>query len=180
MRHTLNALTKEQIQVENQDTPLVRALFPSDARCLAVLWQEMQMHYGKPVTEQVALEAARLACENVQLGDFGPRILVAASEDGRILGSIVLNVSFPANELTRALYIRDLYVSSGARRLGIAKALLRAASALALDQGFSALDWTTDAGNVNARRLYSSQGAKLLERVYYRLDEDGLKDIVIS
>ncbi|WP_165839012.1 GNAT family N-acetyltransferase [Roseicella frigidaeris] len=174
----MNSLIKEQFSCKDDHTVLVRTLLPGDAQGLAALWQEMQIHYGKPVTAEMARKAAEFACGNEQQGEFGPRILVAASDDGRIHGSIVLNVSFPANELTRSLYIRDLYVSSSARRLGIAKALLRAASALALAQGFSALDWTTDAENANARRLYSSQGARQLERVYYRLDTDDLKRLI--
>ena len=143
---------------------------PQDAQALAILWAEMQRHYGKPVTENAALEAAAQACEAQRSDGFQPRILVAHDAQGGLAGAVVLNVSFPANELSRSLYIRDLYVAAAMRRLGVARAMLRAAAALALSQGFSALDWTTEAGNVDARKLYSGEGARQLPRVYYRLD----------
>ena len=153
----------------------VRRLAPQDVTALATLWAEMQRHYGKPVTEQAAIAAAAHACDAQRHEGFEPRILVADAADGSLAGSIVLNVSFPANELTRSLYIRDLYVAAAMRRLGVARAMLRAAAALALSQGFSALDWTAEASNHDARALYGGAGARLLPRVYYRLDVTDLR-----
>jgi GNAT superfamily N-acetyltransferase len=161
------------------ETPCsIRRLAPQDATGLAMLWAEMQRHYGKPVTEAAALAAAAHACEAQHREGFEPRILVAEAPDGSLAGSIVLNVSFPANELSRSLYIRDLYVAAAMRRLGVARAMLRAAAALALAQGFSALDWTAEAGNADARSLYSGEGARLLPRVYYRLDVLDMRQLV--
>jgi GNAT superfamily N-acetyltransferase len=161
------------------ETPYsIRRLAPQDAAALAMLWAEMQRHYGKPVTEAAAFAAATHACEAQHHGGFAPRILVAHAADGSLAGSIVLNVSFPANELSRSLYIRDLYVAAAMRRLGIARAMLRAAAALALAQGFSALDWTAEAANTDARSLYGGEGARLLPRVYYRLDAMDMRQFV--
>jgi GNAT superfamily N-acetyltransferase len=161
------------------ETPCsIRRLAPQDVTGLAMLWAEMQRHYGKPVTEAAALAAATHACDAHHHEGFEPRILIAQAADGSLAGSIVLNVSFPANELSRSLYIRDLYVAAAMRRLGIARAMLRAAAALALAQGFSALDWTAEAGNADARSLYSGEGARLLPRVYYRLDVLDLRQLV--
>ncbi|WP_431267034.1 GNAT family N-acetyltransferase [Dankookia sp. P2] len=158
----------------------IRRLTAQDAATLATLWAEMQRHYGKPVTQDVAAGAAAQACAAQQQDGFAPRILVAHAADGSLAGSIVLNVSFPANELSRSLYIRDLYVAAAMRRRGVARAMLRAAAALALAQGFSALDWTAESGNADARSLYSSEGARLLPRVYYRLDAADLRHLVGS
>ena len=161
------------------ETPYsIRRLAPQDAAALAMLWAEMQRHYGKPVTEAVAMTAAAHACAAQLREGFEPRILVAHAADGSLAGSIVLNVSFPANELSRSLYIRDLYVAAAMRRLGVARAMLRAAASLALAQGFSALDWTAEAANTDARRLYSGEGARLLPRVYYRLDASDMRQLV--
>lgn len=153
----------------------IRRLAPGDVTALATLWVEMQRHYGKPVTAEAAIAAATEACDAQRHEGFAPRILVAHAVDGSLAGSIVLNVSFPANELTRSLYIRDLYVAAAMRRLGVARAMLRAAAALALSQGFSALDWTAEASNHDARALYGGAGARLLPRVYYRLDVTDLR-----
>jgi GNAT superfamily N-acetyltransferase len=138
-----------------------------DVPGIAALFAEMQRHYRRPVTDEQALEAATLACLPAH-ATFDPRVLIAVLED-TLVGSIVLNVTFPAFELTRALYIRDLYVSRSSRRYGVGQALVKAAAALTYTEGFSALDWTTETDNSAARQMYESCGARVLPRTYYRL-----------
>lgn len=153
---------------------VVRPPRRSDIPGLAALFSEMQRHYRRPVTDEQAMEAARLAC-TPPVSTFDPRVLLAVSA-GEVVGSVVMNVTFPAYELTRALYIRDLYVAAAGRRLGVGRALVNAAARYTYANGFSALDWTTDAGNEAARAMYESCGARLLGRIYYRLareDMDG-------
>jgi GNAT superfamily N-acetyltransferase len=85
-----------------------------------------------------------------------------------------MNVTFPAFELTRSLYIRDLYVSQRVRGCGVGTALVKAGARLALSEGFSAVEWTTETANAAARRMYESCGARRLDRTYYRLFDDTL------
>src|SRR5690349_10688776 len=87
----------------------VRRACPIDAPALAALFSEMQCHYGRPVPDARAAEAAALAC-SPPTHAFSPRVLIALIS-GQIVGSLVMNVTFPAFELTRSLYIRDLYVT---------------------------------------------------------------------
>ncbi len=150
----------------------VRAPTGSDIRALADLFAEMQRHYRRPVSDQQAIEAATLACQPVR-ATFDPRVLLAEVA-GAIAGSIVLNVTFPAFELSRALYIRDLYVAQAMRRFGVGQALVKAAARLTYSQTFSALDWTTETGNAAARRMYETCGARVLPRTYYRLAREDL------
>jgi GNAT superfamily N-acetyltransferase len=153
-------------------TSIVRAAGPSDAEGLAALLGEMQAHYGAPVTEADALEAARLLCSLPPEG-FNPRTLLAL-EDGIAIGSCVLNVMLPAAELRRSLYIRDLFVSARARRRGTGRALVTGAAKLVREGGFCALDWTTDSLNLPARRLYDGIGGRVLSRTYYRIETGAL------
>jgi ribosomal protein S18 acetylase RimI-like enzyme len=172
-------LTARSRLIENaevMDVPHVEgALFetrrpiPDDAPSLAALWSEMQAHYGQPVDVATAAEAAAFACRAAAPSGFDPRILVAVTQCGTVLGAVALNATFPAARLTRSLYIRDLYVSTAARRRGVARSLLRAAAALTIAEGFSALDWTADARNAGARQLYDQMGSAQLARVYFRL-----------
>jgi GNAT superfamily N-acetyltransferase len=151
---------------------VVRRPTNHDIAGLADLFSEMQRHYQRPVTDKQAVEAATLACQVVQ-ETFDPRVLIAVAS-GAIAGSIVLNVTFPAFELSRSLYIRDLYVARSMRRHGIGQALVKAAAHLTYAEGFSALDWTTETGNIGARQMYESCGARLLERTYYRLAREDM------
>lgn len=157
------------VKPENRVDPVVLVRTPTlcDAEGLAALFSEMQRHYRRPVTDAQALAAARLACQP-PIGTFDPRVFLAFLDE-KIAGSIVLNVTFPAYELTRALYIRDLYVAAWARRAGVGQALVNEAARYTYASGYSALDWTTDAGNDAARAMYESCGARLLPRIYYRL-----------
>jgi GNAT superfamily N-acetyltransferase len=144
----------------------------SDVASLAALFSEMQRHYEAPVPAKQAFEAARLACKRASAA-FDPRVLIAQM-DHVLVGSIVLNVTFPACELTKSLYIRDLYVTKSLRRHGIGRALVRAAAGLAFAEGFSALDWTTATDNAAAHRMYESCGARPVHRTYYRLTPEDM------
>lgn len=100
------------------------------------------------------------------MSTFDPRVLVALDGD-TVIGSLVMNVTFPAAELSLSLYIRDLYVAKAARRRGVGQMLVRAATELRASQGFSALEWTTASTNAAARRLYEACGARQVERTYF-------------
>jgi ribosomal protein S18 acetylase RimI-like enzyme len=150
----------------------VRSPTMRDVSNLAALFSEMQSHYRRPVTDEQAIEAAALACQPVR-STFDPKVLIAFADDS-IAGSIVMNVTFPAFELTRALYIRDLYVARSMRRRGVGQKLVNAAAHLTYAQGYSALDWTTETNNVAAREMYESCGARVLARTYYRLAREDM------
>jgi GNAT superfamily N-acetyltransferase len=150
----------------------VKSATQEDIPPLALLFSEMQRHYRRPVTDEMAVEAATLACQPVR-STFDPRVLIALIDD-TIAGSIVLNVTFPAFELSRSLYIRDLYVARSMRRRSVGRTMVRAAARLAYSQGFSALDWTTETDNTAARQMYESCGARVLGRTYYRLAREDM------
>jgi GNAT superfamily N-acetyltransferase len=152
---------------------VVRRPAAADVSGLAALFAEMQSHYGRPVSEARAREAAALACRP-PVAIFDPHVLLAVLDE-TVVGSMVMNVTFPAFELTRSLYIRDLYVAAVMRRHGVGQALVRAGARLALENGYSALEWTTDSANAAARRMYENAGAARLDRTYYRLFDDALE-----
>ena len=154
----------------------IRQPQPSDQPHLALHFEEMQRHYDDPVGTDDSLLAAMAACRPPAT-DFCPRTFVAVDEAGAIWASIVLNVTFPAARLSRSLYIRDLYVAEAARRRGLARALLQAAARLAVAEGYSALDWTTDARNLGARTMYEGAGAEQVSRVFYRLAGERLRRV---
>lgn len=170
----LNTLLREVVATAGSESPRINVRGPtlSDVTGLARLFSEMQRHYNRPVPNALAVDAAELACKPIT-ATFDPRVLIAIV-DSAIVGSIVLNVVFPAYELSRALYIRDLYVARSVRRSGVGQALVQAAAHLTYSQGFSALDWTTETGNTAARQMYESCGARVLPRTYYRLAREDM------
>jgi GNAT superfamily N-acetyltransferase len=152
---------------------VVRRPSAADIPGVAALFSEMQIFYHRPVSDAAAREAAALACLP-PANTFDPLVLVALIGDA-IVGSMVMNVTFPAFELTLSLHIRDLYVAATARRSGVGRKLVKAGARLAISEGFSALEWTTDSANTAARKMYEICGAKHLDRAYYRLFDDTLR-----
>ena len=144
---------------------IVRRPTDADIPGLAAHFSEMQSHYNCPVSDAVAAEAAALICKP-PTGAFDPRVLIAAAGNA-VVGSLVMNVTFPAYELTKALYIRDLYVAKRMRRHSVGRLLVTAATQLAVSEGFSAVEWTTDSANKAARKLYESCGARQIDRTYF-------------
>ena len=156
----------------------VRQPCQADIPNLAAHFAEMQAHYGQPVLDTVAMKAAVLACKP-PVNTFDPRVLVAVAGD-TIVGSIVMNVTFPAAELSLSLYIRDLYIAKAARRLGVGRMLVKAATQLRASEGFSALEWTTDSANAEARYLYESCGARQVNRTYFSERRGIAKSVVFD
>jgi GNAT superfamily N-acetyltransferase len=115
---------------------VVRRPSETDIAGLAAHFSEMQIHYNRPVSNEVALKAATLASKP-PVNAFDPRVLVALADD-KIVGSVVMNVTFPASDLSQSLYIRDLYVAKAARRSGVGRMLVEAAMRLRAAEGFSA------------------------------------------
>jgi ribosomal protein S18 acetylase RimI-like enzyme len=143
----------------------IRRPTEADIPGLAAHFSEMQTHYNCPVPDAVATDAASLACKP-PTATFDPHVLIATVGNA-IVGSLVMNVTFPASALTKSLYIRDLYVAKKARRSSVGRMLVTAATALAVSEGFSAVEWTTDSANKAARKLYESCGARQIDRTYF-------------
>jgi GNAT superfamily N-acetyltransferase len=83
------------------------------------------------------------------------RVLVAR-RDGRIVGTVQIELATPPNQTHRADVFK-LLVHPSARRLGIARALMVALEALALAAGKTLLTLDTWTGS-SAERLYTSLG----------------------
>jgi GNAT superfamily N-acetyltransferase len=83
-------------------------------------------------------------------------ILVAETEDGRILGTVVVAFAAQPNQPHRA-DIGKMIVHSGARGRGTGQRLLEAAEALALDHGRTLLTLDTETGSAG-ERLYRRCG----------------------
>jgi ribosomal protein S18 acetylase RimI-like enzyme len=144
---------------------VVRRPTKSDIPGLAAHFSEMQIHYKCPVSDAAAAEAAALACQP-PTGTFDPRVLIAVVGSA-VVGSLVMNVTFPAHALTKSLYIRDLYVAKSMRRSRVGRMLVTAATHLSVSEGFYAVEWTTDSANKAARKLYESCGARQIDRTYF-------------
>jgi GNAT superfamily N-acetyltransferase len=149
----------------------VRRAIDPDRVVLARLLSDMQAHYRSPDPPGGASEMARLLTRD---GEHLPFALLA-ERDGVVLGLATLTPVLYGGAYQWELFLKDLYVTERARGLGIGRALLGAMARTAVEQNYCRIDWTTDATNEGAQRLYDRLGVPRHDKVFYRLSGDDLK-----
>ena len=85
-------------------------------------------------------------------------IFAAGSESGGLVGFTQLYLSFCSVELKPLVYLYDLFVEPGARRRGVARALMDAARQYAQAHGADRLQLETAIDNTRAQALYEDLG----------------------
>ena len=85
-------------------------------------------------------------------------VVLLAERDGRAVGFTQLYPMYSSVQTARIWVLNDLYVVPGERRLGAAKAILKAAIDYARDDGASRLQLETGRRNLAARALYQAAG----------------------
>ncbi len=120
----------------------------------------------------LSVERAGVFWERVaEAVDRDATALLAASQDGKILGTVQLFFALPENQPHRA-EVAKLLVHRRARRRGVGEALMRAAEAEAIRRGRTLL--TLDTANPDAERVYQRLGWQLSGRIPdYALYPDG-------
>ena len=151
----------------------VRRAVDADRGVLARLLSGMQAHYRSPDPPGGASEMARLLTRE---GEHLPFALLA-ERDGIVLGLATLTPVLYGGAYQWELFLKDLYVTEQARGMGIGHALLVAMARLAVEQNYCRIDWTTDASNEGAQRLYDRLGVPRHDKVFYRLAGDNLKKL---
>jgi GNAT superfamily N-acetyltransferase len=149
----------------------VRRAIDPDRVVLARLLSDMQAHYRSPDPPGGAAEMARLLTRD---GGHLPFALLA-ERDGVVLGLATLTPVLYGGAYQWELFLKDLYVTKQARGFGIGRALLVAMARVAVEQNYCRIDWTTDATNEGAQRLYDRLGVPRHGKVFYRLSGDDLK-----
>ena len=152
-------------------TATVRRAGAADRAVLARLLSDLQAHYRSPDPPGGAAEMARLL---TRAGERLPFALLA-EHDGAILGLATLSPVLYGGSYQWMLFLKDLYVTAEARGLGIGRALLVAMARIAVDENYCRIDWTTDASNEGAQRLYDRLGVPRQDKRFYRLSGEDLR-----
>ncbi|WP_371405210.1 GNAT family N-acetyltransferase [Kribbella sp. NBC_00662] len=88
----------------------------------------------------------------------GPEAHLVAEYDGEVVGYLRLQDKYPFPEGAGVLTINGLATAPGARRLGVASALLNAAAAEGVLRGARKISLHVHSTNAPARRLYERHG----------------------
>ncbi|MUV13918.1 GNAT family N-acetyltransferase [Noviluteimonas gilva] len=133
------------------DTLLRRATL-DDLDAVAPLFDAYRQFYSQPSDVQRARDYLH---ERMTLGES---VVLLAQRDGEVVGFTQLYPIFSSVRTARTWLLNDLFVAEGARRFGVARALLDAAAAFAREQGAAGLMLETMTDNAPARALYRAAG----------------------
>jgi ribosomal protein S18 acetylase RimI-like enzyme len=104
-------------------------------------------------------------------GDRPAAYCLLARAGDRVLGLASYSLLWPAAGADTSLYLKELYVRDGGRRQGVARALMDAVKAAAVEAGCSRVEWTADSDNPPALALYEALGvSQHTGKVFYRLE----------
>ncbi len=125
---------------------------PADLDALATLFDAYRTFYGQtpdlPLARQWLRERLR----------FGESVVLVAKRAGAAVGFAQLYPMFSSVRTSRTWILNDLYVDAGARRRGVARALLDASAAFARGDGAAGISLETAQDNAAARALYRAAG----------------------
>ena len=93
----------------------------------------------------------------------------------RPVGFASYSFLWPAVGLTRSVFLKELYVSASARRAGVGKLLMQQLADIAVKNGCSRLEWTTDSDNQAAQLFCAGLGVPVDQsKLFYRIESDDL------
>ena len=126
---------------------------------VAEVFDQYRRHYGQPV-----VAGQTLAWLSDQTSHR--RLAVFAAHVGENLAGLATAVALPASlRLGCSWQLRDLYVVSGARRRGVARALVDAVRQAATAAGAIRLSVQTEPSNIAALQLYRTSGFAPVEDI---------------
>jgi GNAT superfamily N-acetyltransferase len=152
---------------------IVRLATSADRAPLAGLFHDMEAYYEGTKAVSVAVAAAALD-RFVFAPGSGVQVMVA-EEGGRFVAMASFSTTFPSQDLTGGLFVKDVYVVAAARNRGLGEVLLRAIARHARDRGVTRIDWAVQETNAPAVALYERIGARAKEGTrYMRLEGPAL------
>jgi GNAT superfamily N-acetyltransferase len=144
----------------------IRHAKQSDQVELAWLLEDHERHYGSDMPAGTGAEGAVWLLSQPP----GSTMCLVAEQAGKLVGFAILNPYFPGPRLTHGLYLKELYVTDGARSKGVGEKLIEAIRALARKRGDTRVLWTTGEHNTGAQKFYDRLGMRREKKVYYVMD----------
>lgn len=144
-------------------TVTLRRATLDDLDTIAPLFDAYRRFYAQPGDMQRARDFLHERLHNAESA------ILLAEIDGRAAGFTQLYPMFSSVRTARIWILNDLFVDEGARRQGVANALLDGAAQFAKEQGAAGLMLETTRDNAPARALYRSAGWDEDETQWYSL-----------
>ncbi|MET8699995.1 GNAT family N-acetyltransferase [Kitasatospora sp. NPDC058032] len=152
---------------------MIRTALPSDVPVIHAMIRELA-EYEKAAHEAVATE------EQLHGALFGtdPALFGLIAEDdttGEPVGFALWFLNYSTWRGTHGVYLEDLYVRPASRGGGHGKALLLELARIAVERGYSRMEWSVLDWNTPSINFYKSLGAVPMDGwTVYRLTGDAL------
>lgn len=127
----------------------------SDVKDVSKLFDQYRMFY-KQTSNIVGAEA--FISERIQKNES---VIFVVEEDGEFLGFTQLYPSFSSVSMKKLWILNDLFVTSSARKKGVAQLLLNTAKEFAIETKAKSVDLQTANDNKAAQALYEKNGYEL-------------------
>jgi len=130
----------------------IRQALPADIEQIADLFDLYRIFYQQP--------SDRNAAKNFLLARFDNKEseIIVAEESGKLVGFTQLYPQFSSTRMKKFWVLNDLFVLEVYRRMGVAKALIKAAADFARDNKAPGLLLETEKSNVIGNKLYPACG----------------------
>jgi GNAT superfamily N-acetyltransferase len=146
------------------------------AEALAELAGEMARFYGG--TEAGPLELRVSQINESLFADPPAAYCLLAWDNARPAGFAAYSFLWPAVGLTRSLYLKELYVAEAARQKGVGRLLIQHLHEIAVQNGCTRMEWTTDRDNLDAQQFYARLGVPVKEsKLFYRAEGEDLRSL---
>jgi GNAT superfamily N-acetyltransferase len=136
----------------------IREATPADAAEIVSLVRELAAYEREP-------DAAILTEEDILRDGFGPTPYfhcLIAERGGEVAGFALYFFQYSTWEGRPALYLEDLFVREGFRKLGIGKGLFQRLARIALDRNCTRFQWECLDWNQPGLDFYEANGAVVL------------------
>jgi len=139
---------------------------------LAVLLEEMDRHYGTTEFDSFDRRVAQIT--DALFGPIPAAFALLAWGEDQLVGLASYSFLWPAADVTRSLYIKELYVAQRRRREGIGKLLMDSIFGVAAKHGCSRVEWTTDQESHDAQCFYAALDMPVnAGKLFYRVELAG-------
>jgi ribosomal protein S18 acetylase RimI-like enzyme len=159
----------------------VELVSPPQHESLVDLLCELHAYYNEGASVPREMVRSHLV-ENLLGADSPLRLVVASESEGQVVGLAAISLTYslvePSPEQRRHCQLKELYVRSAARSLGVGKALMSWVARYAADNGCRRIDWPVKATNARGIAFYEGLGAtRVAERLSYRLSGPGFGEL---
>jgi GNAT superfamily N-acetyltransferase len=146
---------------------------PAHAKAITEIAEEIDRFYGATEVESAEIRISQIG--EALFSDPPSAYALLAWDDGKLVGFAAYSFLWPAIGLTRSLFLKELYVSANVRLSGVGKLLMQHLYDIAVKDGCSRVEWTTDSGNPISQAFYAELGVPVDEsKLFYRVEGDEL------